>query len=133
MLLNEAFSGVLVVREEVVAFKMFLCWGNTSAGLSMRNLYQCPWGLFSLSSSLLPEKSTNVFHWNHLSMCVFLFHGETAPSGPGPPHYRGFTVTFRHTTLGSTPLDEWSNHHRYLYPTTHNSHKRQITTPLAGF
>jgi len=23
-----------------------------------------------------------------------------APSGPGPPHYRGFTITLRHTTPG---------------------------------
>jgi hypothetical protein len=29
-----------------------------------------------------------------------------APSGPGPLQYRGFTYTFRHTTLGSTPLDK---------------------------
>ena len=40
-------------------------------------------------------------------MYIYLFsHGATAPSGPGPPHYRGFTITFRHTTLGRTPLDE---------------------------
>jgi hypothetical protein len=32
--------------------------------------------------------------------------GYTAPSGPGPPHYRGFTITVRHTTLCRTPLDE---------------------------
>jgi hypothetical protein len=32
-------------------------------------------------------------------------HGATAPSVPGPPHYRGFTITLRHTTLGRTPLD----------------------------
>jgi hypothetical protein len=24
---------------------------------------------------------------------VFLFNGATAPRGPGPPHYRGFTIT----------------------------------------
>jgi len=30
------------------------------------------------------------------------------PSGPRPPHYRGFTITLRHTTLGMTPLDEGS-------------------------
>ena len=24
-------------------------------------------------------------------------HGATAPSGPGPPHFRGFTITLRHT------------------------------------
>ena len=33
-------------------------------------------------------------------------HGATAPSGPGYPLYRGFTITLRHTTLGRTPLDE---------------------------
>jgi hypothetical protein len=40
-------------------------------------------------------------------MYIYLFfHGATAPSGPGPPHYRGFTIILRHTTLGRTPLDE---------------------------
>jgi hypothetical protein len=33
-------------------------------------------------------------------------HSATASSGPGPPHYRGLTITLRHTTLGRTPLDE---------------------------
>jgi len=37
-----------------------------------------------------------------LSLC----HGATDRSGQGPPHYRGFMITFRHTTLGRTPLDE---------------------------
>jgi len=40
------------------------------------------------------------------SGCNFFFHVAAAPSWLGHPHYRGFTVTFRHTTLGSTPLDE---------------------------
>ena len=30
------------------------------------------------------------------------------PSGPGPRHCRDFTISLRHTTLGRTPLDEWS-------------------------
>jgi hypothetical protein len=34
------------------------------------------------------------------------FHGATVASGPGPPPYRGFTVTLRNTTLGKTLLDE---------------------------
>jgi len=33
-------------------------------------------------------------------------HGATAPYGPGPPHYRGFMITLRHTTLGRSLLDE---------------------------
>jgi len=37
-------------------------------------------------------------HW-----CIF--YGATAPSGPGPPRYQGFTITLRHATLCRTPLD----------------------------
>jgi hypothetical protein len=39
-------------------------------------------------------------------------HGATAPNVPGLPHYRGFTMTLRHTTLGTAPLDEWSARRR---------------------
>ena len=46
-------------------------------------------------------------------------------SGPRPPHYRGFTITLRHTTLGRTRLDEGSARPRDLYLTTHNTDKRQ--------
>ena len=53
------------------------------------------------------------------------YHGATAPSGPGPPHSRGFTITHRHATLGRTPLEEESARRRDLYLTTHNIHKRQ--------
>jgi hypothetical protein len=33
---------------------------------------------------------------------------------------------FRHTTVGRTPLDEWSARRRDVYMTTHNTHNRQI-------
>jgi hypothetical protein len=59
--------------------------------------------------------------------------GDTTTIGPGPPHYRGFTVTLRHTTLGRTPLDEGSARRRDLYLTNHNTHKRQTSMPPAGF
>jgi hypothetical protein len=41
--------------------------------------------------------------------------------------------TFRHTTLGRTPLEEWPARHRDLYLTTHNTHKIQTNMPPAGF
>jgi hypothetical protein len=41
--------------------------------------------------------------------------------------------THRCTTVSRTPLDEWSAHHRGLYPTTHNNHNRQTSIPPAGF
>ena len=64
---------------------------------------------------------------------AFLYHGATAPIGPGRPHYRGFKITLRHTTLGRTPPEEWSTRHRELYRTTHDTHERQTFMPVAGF
>ena len=57
--------------------------------------------------------------------------GSTAPSGPRPPHFRGFMIILRHTTLVRIPLDERSARRRDL--TTHNTHKRQTSMPPAGF
>ena len=37
---------------------------------------------------------------------IYLFCGATAPSGPEPPQYRGYTITLRRTTLARTPVDE---------------------------
>ena len=39
----------------------------------------------------------------------------------------------RRTTVGMTPLDEWSARRRDLYLTTHNTHNRQTSMPLVGF
>ena len=64
---------------------------------------------------------------------LIFYHGARAHSGPRPPHYRGFVTTLRHTTLGRTPLDEWSALRRDLYLTTHNTHNRQTSIPPAGF
>jgi hypothetical protein len=61
------------------------------------------------------------------------FHGATAPSGTGPPHYQGFTITLRHTTLRRTPLDEWSAWCIDLNLTTNNTHTRQTFIFPVGF
>jgi hypothetical protein len=55
------------------------------------------------------------------------------PRGPQPSYYRGFTITLRHTTGGRIPLDEWSDRHRDLYLTTHNTQNTQTSMPPAGF
>ena len=41
--------------------------------------------------------------------------------------------TQRHTTVGRTPLDEWSARRRDLYLTTPNTHNRQTSMPPVGF
>jgi hypothetical protein len=49
--------------------------------------------------------------------------------GARPPLLREFMITLRHTTLGRTPVDEFSARHRNLYLKTHNTDKRQIHAP----
>ena len=41
--------------------------------------------------------------------------------------------TQRRTTVGRTPLDEWSARRRDLCLTTHNTHNRQTSMPPVGF
>ena len=41
--------------------------------------------------------------------------------------------TQRHSTVGRTPLDEWSARRRDLYLKTHDTHNRQISMPPVGF
>jgi hypothetical protein len=55
------------------------------------------------------------------------------PSESGPPHIRGFTITFKYNTLDRTPLYEWSAWRRDLYLTKHNTHNRQTSMSPASF
>jgi hypothetical protein len=54
---------------------------------------------------------------------------RNSPKWTGTPHYRGFTITHRHTTLGRNPLEEWSAWCRDLYLKTHSTDNRQTSTP----
>jgi hypothetical protein len=54
----------------------------------------------------------------------YFFHGATAPSGPGPPHYQGFKINLTHTTFSRTPLDEWSARRR-----DNTQHSPQTSAP----
>ena len=49
------------------------------------------------------------------------------------PFLKFLDHTQRRTTIGRTPLDEWSAHRRDLYLTTHDTHNRQISMPPVGF
>jgi len=73
--------------------------------------------------------------YNHLFVCLFVF-GATAP----PPQWamassftRFLDHTQRRTTVGRTPLDEWSARRRDLYLTTHRPHNRQTSMPPVRF
>jgi hypothetical protein len=72
----------------------------------------------------------DVFICSGKSVLFLWFH---IPSRPRPPHYCGSEITLRHSILGRTPVDEWSDRRRDLYLTTHNTHDRQTSMPSAGF
>jgi hypothetical protein len=63
----------------------------------------------------------------------FFWCGAATQRGSWPPHSRGFLDHTRRTTVGRTPLDEWSARRRDLYLTTHNTHNRQTSVPLEVF
>jgi hypothetical protein len=44
-------------------------------------------------------------------------------------YFRGFEITLRHTTLGGTPLDEWSARQRLLPDNTQHSQETDIHAP----
>jgi hypothetical protein len=71
-------------------------------------------------------------HW----IIIFFIWRDSSP----PPHWaRVFSFTRflyhiqRRTTVGMTPLDEWSACRRDPYLTTHNTHNRQTSNPPVGF
>ena len=47
------------------------------------------------------------------------------------PSLTSFTITLKHTTVGRSPLDEWSARRRN--PWQYNKHKRQKSIPPVGF
>ena len=63
------------------------------------------------------------------------FCGAATQRGSWLPHSWGFFLDYnqQRTTVGRTPLDEWSARRRDLYLTTHNSHNRQTSMPPVGF
>jgi len=52
-----------------------------------------------------------------MNTASLFFHDATAPTRPRSPHCLGFTIIFRHTTLGRTP-DECLTRRRDIYLTT---------------
>ena len=70
----------------------------------------------------------------HLFGYRFIFHVSEFLLDLGLPLFDfSRSHLMRHNTIGRTPSDEGWVHCRDLYLTTHNTHKRQTSMPLAGF
>jgi hypothetical protein len=52
--------------------------------------------------------SINLYSYktSHSQIIIIFFLWLDSPLGAYATSFRGFTITLRHTTLGSTPLDE---------------------------
>ena len=79
---------------------------------SSAHIAKCRWRMIRYEASA-------EWSWRGKLVCFDCVHGDRAPSGPGPPHYRVYTITLRLTTLGRTPLNDWSAQRR------HTQHSRQ--------
>ena len=73
------------------------------------------------------------WRWGHISNNFFLWRCDPTRV-MASSFLRGFLDhTQRRTTVGRTPLDEWSARRRYLYLTTQNTHNRQTSMPPVGY
>jgi len=90
---------------------------------------------FSHSNSTFNFTSTSINTVFLIRVCSVLicFHCTTAPSRPVPPHYRSFSITVRHITLGRTPLDGWLARRKDLFRTEHNTQKIETAMFSEGF
>jgi len=70
-----------------------------------------------------------------ITLCLgLLFHGATVHSGSGPPHYRGFTITFIWAHCWEEFLwDSDQPDAKTSTRPTHHNHKRQTSMPPAVF
>jgi len=86
-------------------------------------------------STVAFERFRNTRHQVHVSTLFFVCFWRSTP--PQWARASSFTMfldhTQRRTTVGRTPLDEWSARRRDLYVTTQNTHNRQISMPRWDF
>jgi hypothetical protein len=81
---------------------------------------------FLLYVIIIADQICHFVMWQFFCCC-----GAATQRGSWSPHSWGFLDhTQRLTTVGRTPLDEWSTRHRDPYLTTHNIYNRQTSMSL---
>jgi len=66
-------------------------------------------------------------------MCLFVFWSDSLQWTRASSFTRFLDYTQRRTTVGRTPLDEWSACRGELYLTKYSTHNRQTSIPPVGF
>ena len=81
-----------------------------------------------VATSTTLSRTPNVY-----TLFILLWHCSPTRSMASSFSMRFLDHTQRRTTVGRSPLDEWSARRRDLYLTTHNTHNRHLSMPPAGF
>jgi len=80
------------------------------------------------------KKGFIVFYEGHFGTYLFIFMWRfSLTRAMASPLTRFLDHNHTHTTLGRTPLDEWSARQRDLSLTTHSTHKKQTSMLSASF
>ena len=118
-----------------LSVKMVCPQENSSPYIFVKhNMFNC-WTIKNVSSFVLSHKMCIFVSWAICFPPYYIYiHGSTAPSGPGPPHCRGFMIKLRLNTLDRTHLEGWSARRRDLYLTAHththtHTHRTDIHNP----
>ena len=92
---------------------------------------------FLITILFLPNNTSAILLLLLLLVIIYIYFfccGAATQRGSWPPRFWCFLDhKQRRTTVGRTPLDEWSTRRRDLYLTTHNTHNRQTSMPPVGF
>ena len=118
-IVNNSFTASHVGVYFMTLFKWFLLYDAPLAlhkRLTSVGLFLCR-RLFAASQSAHPM----LFIWHNSLQWVMASSFK-----------RFLDHTQRRTTVGRTPLNEWSARRRDLYLTTHDIHNRQISMPQVG-
>ena len=87
-----------------------------------------------MHQDLTPERRMVVGPKPFVVLCGFVcFWRDSHQLAMASSFSRFLDHTQRRTTVGRTPLDEWSARRKDLYLTTHNTLKRRMSVPPVGF
>jgi hypothetical protein len=123
-------SSHLHFSQNTLPFACAVMWGWLEGGSNLRLVLY--WKVQPDKVCLLGRNCQNrgaeTCSWlscfNVISLYFFSF-GAATQHGSWPPHSWSFLDhTQRRTTVGRSPLDEWSARRRDLYLTTHNTHNK---------
>ena len=78
-------------------------------------------------------RETSLVHWNTYKLCYLTLRLLMPCIYMEHLFLMFLDHTQRRTTVGRTPLDEWSARRRDFYLTTHDTHNRQMSMPPVGF